>query len=45
MLAEKQDKWEKNKKESVDRIDELTRVQKNGELKCDQSENSSELDF
>ena len=43
MLAEKQDKWEKDKKESVDRIDELadvfsgakplTRVQKNDELK------------
>ena len=40
MLSEKQDKWEMNKKESVDRIDELadvfsgvkplTRVQKNG---------------
>ena len=43
MLAERQDKWEKNKNERVDRIDELadvffgakplTRVQKNGELK------------
>ena len=40
MLSEKQDKWEMNKKESVERIDELadvfsgvkplTRVQKNG---------------
>ena len=42
MLSEKQEKWERNKKESVERIDELadvfsgvkplTRVQKNGRL-------------
>ena len=43
MLAEKQDKWEKNKNESVDRIEELAdvfsgakpliRVQNNNEIK------------